>query len=391
MIFHVPSIRPILVTLCLILIVHKGFSQKAFRVKFQDWIEDDDRIRVRSWYAEAETPINSNWDIGIVGMVDSISGATPMGRPPTANKSDWLAYLEEERRAGVINLSQKGEEYDFSFEFGISDEPDYLSRNYAARVSKGLASDTLTLHAGISYNDDEVDSGVPGGPNLGIQTRKTPELMLGVHRVLDPQSTIALNLTYGQPKGYLSDPYKQIGLTETLFPGDPILEKEVFYLYPENRPDERETFVAYLEGTRYFKDLDGSVEASYRFFSDNDGLEGHTYEIQWFQRLGEKFVLRPLYRFYHQKEVDFYNVTLDGTGVSPVTQPSGNSPYYSADYRLSKLHSSTYGLKLTYFHRQDLIFDFAFDQYRMKGKDGVTSQRVYPDAQVFTLGAQWEF
>ena len=107
--FHVPSIRPILVTLCLILIVHKGFSQKAFRVKFQDWIEDDDRIRVRSWYAEAETPLNSNWDIGIVGMVDSISGATPMGKPPTANKSDWLAYLEEERREGEETQCRKNE------------------------------------------------------------------------------------------------------------------------------------------------------------------------------------------------------------------------------------------------------------------------------------------
>lgn len=369
----------------------KSYGQKNLKLKFQDWIEDDDRIKVRSWYAEANTPINDNWDVGVTGMVDTISGATPNGRPPTTNNSEWLAKLNEERKAGILNLNKKGTDYDFSFEVGLSDEPDYLSRSYAAQISRGFAEDTLIVTTGVSYLDDEVDSGVPGGPGLGIQSKKTPELMVGVYRMLDSKSSVSLNLTYGRPKGYLSDPYKQIGATKTLFPGDPVLEKDILYLYPENRPDERDTFTVYLEGKKYFEELDGSVDTSYRFFSDDSGLTGHTIELKWMQRLSEKFVISPLYRIYQQSQADFYNITLDGTGKTPVLQPNGNTPHYSADYRLSELRASTYGLKITYFHRSDLSLDLSLDRYLVNGRDGRTDQRVYPDAQVLTMGMQWEF
>jgi hypothetical protein len=366
-------------------------AQKALRIKYQNWEEDQDRIRVRSWYAEAEATLGSGWSLGVTGMIDAVSGATPMGRPPTATPSDWLVEIEEERRAGIVTLAGKKDDYDFSFEFGLSDEPDYLSRSYAINVSRGFAEDTLSLYAGLSYLDDEVDSGVSGGPGLGIQGKRTPEIMLGVSRILDPKTTLSLNLLYGRPKGYLSDPYKQIGLTEILFPGDLAREREEFYLYPENRPAERETFVAYLEGVRYLEKLNSSVESSYRYFQDNTGLEGHTMEIQWFQRVGEKFVVRPLFRHYLQRASDFYRVSLDGSGITPPVQPDGSSPFYSADYRLSKLRTSTYGLKVTYFHSDVLSVDLAWDRYLMSGRDGLTSQLVYPDAKVLTLGFQYEF
>ena len=217
------------------------------------------------------------------------------------------------------------------------------------------------------------------------------EEMVGVYRMLDSKSSFSLNLTYGRPKGYLSDPYKQIGVTETLFPGDPVLEKDILYLYPENRPDERDTFTAYLEGKKYFEELDGSIDTSYRFFTDDSGLSGHTIELKWMQRLSDKFVIRPVYRFYQQSQADFYNITLDGTGINPILQPNGNTPYYSADYRLSELRASTYGLKITYFHKSDLSFDLSLDRYLVNGRDGLTDQRVYPDARILTLGMQWEF
>ena len=161
-------------------------AQKALRIKYQNWEEDQNRIRVRSWYAESEVKLGQGWNIGVVGLVDTISGATPIGRPPTATPSDWLVEIEEERRAGIVTLSGKKEDYEFSFEFGLSDEPDYLSRSYAINVSRGFAEDTLSLYGGLSYLDDGVDSGVPGGPSLGIQGKRTPEIMLGVRRILDP-------------------------------------------------------------------------------------------------------------------------------------------------------------------------------------------------------------
>ena len=250
-------------------------------------------------------------------MVDTITGST-LGIPPT--EDEWLKTLEDERTAGLISLSKKYQDYQFSFEYGLSDESDYLSRSYAAGISRGFAEDTLTVSAGFSYLDDEVDTSPTGLPGFGIQARRTPEIFLGIERILDPQTTLAFNLTYGRPEGYLSDPYKVVGLMYTLFAGEPY-EMQLMDSHPENRPNERETFAAYFEGVRMFKDLDASAEVSYRFFADDSDLSGHTFEFQWLQRIGDKFVLRPLLRHYIQNQTDFYYVTLDGTDIIPPPPP----------------------------------------------------------------------
>ncbi len=388
---HVFGLKPYILSLLFLFCLAKIYCQKNFKFKYQDWSEDEDRIKVRSWYVESNIDVGKDWKVGVTGMVDSISGATPIGRPPSADKSEWLAELNEKRKAGLVNLYKEGEQFNYSLELGLSDEPDYLSRSYAGQISRGFAEDTLVLTSGFSYMDDNVDSGVPGGPSLGILSKRTKEVMIGLYRMINPTSSVSLNLTYGRPEGYLSDPYKQIGLTETLFPGDPVLERDVFYLYPENRPHKRHTFTAYIEGKKYFENIKSTLETSYRIFADDSDLIGHTFELKWIQRISDSFIIQPSYRFYTQSQADFYKITLDGTGVNPVLQPGANDPHYSADYRLSKFHSNTLGLKLIYFLKPDLSFDISYDRYFVSGKDGITDQRVYPDAQVATLGMQWDF
>ena len=372
------------------LVVFKSFGLKSLKSKYQNWNETDERITVESLYFSAGVEISSSWSLDFVGIYDSISGATPTGKPPTAGTKDWLAYLEEERIAGVLSLSKKGEIVDQTLDLGYSDEPDYLSRTYGYKLSHGFAEDTFVVSAGLSIQDDRVDSSVPGGPGLGIQKKRTPELSLGFYRILNPKTTLVVNLAWSRPNGYLSDPYKQIGITETLYPGDPVNEREVFYLYPENRPDKRNTCVLYTQGVRYFETTNSSAEISYRYFADDAGLSGHTYELGWLKRIGEKVVLQPIGRLYLQDAADYYFTTLDGTSLIPSVQPDGSGPFYSADYRLSQLKTSSFGIKLTYFHKENLSFDLSYDRYHMRGLDGLTSQLAYPKANVFTLGFQWQ-
>ena len=101
--------------------------------------------------------------------------------------------------------------------------------------------------------------------------------------------------------------------------------------------------------------------------------------------------MRPLLRHYWQKQADFYLITLDNSGITPMLKPSGAGSFYSSDHRLSQFEATTYGLKLTYFHRSDLSFDLSYDRYEVEGTDGFTDQRVYPDAGIITLGFQWGF
>ena len=120
--------RKIFFSSLLTLIVFKSFGLKSLKSKYQNWNETEERIKVESLYFSADVEISSTWSLGFVGIYDSISGATPTGKPPKAGTNDWLAYLEEERTAGISSLSRSGEAFDQTFDFGYSDEPDYLSR-----------------------------------------------------------------------------------------------------------------------------------------------------------------------------------------------------------------------------------------------------------------------
>ena len=379
---HSKLLPLVLLTFLLFCRIKKADAQQAFRAKFQDWIEDNDRMRVKSWYFSGEETFNEHWKADIVGLIDSMSGATPNGIQPQ-DSPDWLSQMRERREAFVGSLTYLKDEYSYSFEFGLSDESDYVSRSYAASVNRAMWEETLNLTGGFSFMDDRIDTDVVGGPGMGIQKKHTPDFFIGIERLLDPKTVISLNFTYGRPNGYLSDPYKGVQHTVEPFPGIQFLK-----LTSENRPDERETFIGFLEGKRYFEKLDASIEASYRYFADDRDLVGHTFDLQWFQRFGDSWVLRPGFRYYYQDAANYYTRTLDGTGIDSSAQIYGQAPYYSSDYRITELETLTYGLKLTYFTKGNLNIDIAFDQYDMKGLDGVTSQLLYPNAKVYTVGLQ---
>jgi hypothetical protein len=66
--------------------------------------------------------------------------------------------------------------------------------------------------------------------------------------------------------------------------------------------------------------------------------------------------------------------------------PNPAGPFFSADYRLTKLDTLTYGLKLIWTLAKSCQFDIAWERYEMKGRDGVTSASAFPRANIITAG-----
>ena len=54
----------------------------------------------------------------------------------------------------------------------------------------------------------------------------------------------------------------------------------------------------------------GTLQADYRYFSDDWGIRAHTLEVAWSQALNERWSLRPALRYYTQDAADFYSPTL---------------------------------------------------------------------------------
>jgi hypothetical protein len=66
--------------------------------------------------------------------------------------------------------------------------------------------------------------------------------------------------------------------------------------------------------------------------------------------------------------------------------PDPQGPFYSSDYRLSALRSSTYGLKAIWKATARLQLDLTLAQYEMRGRDGITPQSAFPRASIVTAG-----
>ena len=373
------------------LLLGRASGQNSFRAKYREWIEDNERVEVRSWYAESEHELSTDWSVEVLGTIDAWSGATPTGLPPEnaspTNPDEWLSYVDEEiRNAGQFILSKKTPEYDVDWEYGISDEPDYLSRSYAIRYARKLAGQTLTLHGGLSYHDDQVMD-----TWSGMEKSKTNSIaVIGLHRIVNPNTSITVNLSYYRPKGYLNDPYKIVAAQETIFFSDDTSASTINY-FPENRPNRRNIFVFYTEAFHYNDEVNAGVIGQYRFFRDNYDLSGHTLELEWNKKIEDEWVISPRGRFYRQDQSNFYNSKLRNYQPYFDSPNPASGPYYSSDYRLSSFDSLSLGIKIVRLMREDLKLDFSYDRYKTNGRDSITSDLVYPQANVFSLGFQWDY
>jgi hypothetical protein len=356
-----------------------AWGQNYLRGKYREWIEDNDRVEVRSWYAETEIELENDWSVEFLGTIDAWSGATPNGRPPKESNSNnsWLTVVPEEvRKAGLLKLNKTSKGHDFSVEYGISDEPDYLSRSYAFQYTHKMAADTFFITSGLSMEDDSVKNSV--GDFVG---KTTPTFSLGLTRIIDAFTSITFNVSYSWPSGYLSDPYKKVPINI-----GPVINTE-----PENRPDKRNFFVLYSRLSRYLESLKIGMHFNYRYFLDDYDLEGNTLELETIKRVGDKWVYSASYRFYHQNQTSFYDPRVRLPGPYIISPDASNGPFYSADHRLSSFNSQTVGLKVTHFFTDKLHIDAGYDRYFTRGQDNVTDQRVYPNANIFTLGLQWVY
>ena len=379
---------------CLIILqlfIGRMTGQNSFRAKYREWIEDNDRVEVRSWYAESEHDLTNGWAVEVLGTIDAWSGATPTGLPPEksspSNPNEWLSYVEEEvRNAGQLILTKKTPEYEIDWEHGISDEPDYLSRSYAIRYAHKLASQTLIINGGLFYHDDEVKdlwSGIE-------KSKSNTGLVLGIHRLLNPNTAITCNLSFLRPEGYLNDPYKIVAAQETFFFGD---GSSVSTINPfrENRPNRRNIFILFSEVSHFSDELNAGALGNYRYFQDNYDLQGHTFELEWNKKIDDEWIVSPRGRFYRQSQSNFYQSEIREYQSYLDNPNPHNGPFYSSDYRLSSFDSLSLGIKIVHMVKDDLKIDFSYDRYRTKGRDSITSQLVYPQANVFSFGFQWDY
>jgi hypothetical protein len=369
---------PFALALMLYLIVENwAAADDHFDYKFEYYAEAKDRVQVQTHTGLFEQSL-APW-LAVRGSVvhDGISGATPTGGPPPAGSQQVaLAKLEDARTAGTLETDLRFDSHTLRPGLALSYENDYESITPSLNYLVDFNQRNTTVHLGVSHNFDRLTAGTYLGPK--DQDRDSTDFLLGVAQVLTPGSLLSATLTLGTAAGYLSDPYK--GFRFTAYP-DPNA------LFPEQRPGHRTKQIFSLSLNQSVEALNASPELSYRFYHDSFGIFAHTAALEWFQNVGQRVVLAPLFRYYQQSAADFYRLSFDADPSDPSNPNNALVPqFYSSDYRLSQLRTLTYGLTVMVRVRKWLSLDAAYKRYEMRGLDSETARSNYPKANVYTIG-----
>jgi hypothetical protein len=382
-----PSARPCAVPLALLLLLARpaARAEDFLDYKVVDYAETGDRIGVRTQVLDAGQDLGVDTHLGLILTNDAIAGASPTGLPAPAGSGQVpLAYLTDHRKEWEGDLARQVGPVNVAVGATESREHDYVSRGWSLNTLSDFNRQNTTLLAGIGGHDDDVESFYTfARPYL---PRHAMSAVLGVKQLIDPLTSVSLNVTWSRETGYLDDQYKLVEKTLELVPGS-------FFptAFHEDLPGSHTFIAAFASVDRAFPQVRGAIEASYRLYSDSYGVLASTAEVSWQQKIGRRITLAPDVRLHEQGAARFYHYDLDATDITPTQIPNPGGPNYSSDYRLSSLWTSTFGLKLTCSLGDRVRADLAYDRYAMHGRDGVTPGSAYPSANILSAGARFSW
>ena len=256
------------------------------------------------------------WEVQASAAVDIITGASPQlvsNASGTPVQSISGASINDRRNTGDVKVTRRFGDFSLSASRALSKENDYHSKSFGLEGRLDLNQRNTTLVAGYGASNDRVLSRDDVRLN---ERRDTREYLAGVTQLLSPTALVQSTLAWSRGKGWYNDPYK---LTFTFFPdGLPLL-------MADRRPDHRDTFAWLTRYRRHFPEAHGTLQADYRYYSDDWGIRAHTLEVAWQHALSERWAVRPALRYYTQDAADFYSPTV----------PTPRPEILSSDQRLA--------------------------------------------------------
>lgn len=336
---------------------------------FLYYSESNGRVNVAEPVVSVSKEINEDEYLKFKLVYDVLSGSTPYGAVPTtevqtftkpsgrgtyttpagelplnssfrdqrfAIGADWVLPIDRLKRVTLGgNFSN---EYDFnSLATSATYAQDTSDRNRTYTIGIGYTADTWNPVGGknpeLTYM---IKGGFDQGDKGGSDTKSTMDFMLGLTQVINRSTIMQFNLGQSQSSGYLTDPYRFISVLQgTGKLTNNINITEFPYLY-EKRPDSRSRSTFFWRTVHHLNE--DVVNFSYRYFTDDWGINSQTLDLKYRYELGKKQYLQPHLRYYTQTSADFYaNYLLESDVAS--------TEFISADYRLSEFVGTTIGLK----------------------------------------------
>ncbi|TRX03263.1 DUF3570 domain-containing protein [Candidatus Methylobacter oryzae] len=349
-----------------------GRVEETYNADFQygHYAESNQRMQVDIFEGALSAPIGKSMTASVNLVRDMVSGASPIynykdeqgriqqvisGASPSSSCGESIC---EQRDAVSSGLTYFLDSAAINAGGGFSREHDYTSRYFNTNMSLDLNKKLTTLNFGASVAFDEIapSPSAWNSRDMNFKSHKTSQqYLLGVAQVIDKDSLVQSNMTFGYQSGFLSDPYKWVAF----YDGNNFSDFQ-----QDKRPQQKFQWAWLNQYVRHFGALNNAaLHLDYRFTTDDWGVNSHTFEASWHQPIVDNWQIIPRFRYYSQDKADFYQPVFDGN--------SANYAAYSSDYRLAGFGAFSGGLKLSKEITQikpfsQLKFQTGFEYYNHK-------------------------
>ncbi len=386
---------------CSLLAFGTAQAEDYVSVQYVHYDEDSGRTTVMSPALEVSKDFGTDYTLKASLVLDSISGASPSWYDASSGASafsrgdtsannvtyDAIEY-DDTRTAGSIALTTRFASRDeLTVGYSRSYERDYEANELSAEYLYNLdSSRNRTLSFGLSYqfnrvlveeyssannrlrdddddDDDDYDSSSGASQSFDINVL-TAEI--GFTQVLSPTSLAKASVFFINEDGYLSNPYMNVVRNYNLN------NSGTAEVTAENKPDTRTSYGLTLQYITALSDVLSS-NTSYRFYSDDWGINSHTINTELYYEYGDHWLFGGGLRYYVQSEADFYN---------GAKEYFTNETYASSDRRMSDFNAVSYKVSATYHVNGDWSVNSGISYY---------DQSKHFDAIYYTAGLKYYF
>lgn len=329
-----------------------GRVEETYNADFQygHYSESSSRIDVNTYEGALSAPIGKSMTASVALVKDMVAGASPRYND-LDSKGNVRQVISGQNINNVVSGASKpnsqcgksicdtrdGISPSLTYFFdngsvnlngGFSRENDYTSRYVGTTISRDFNKKLTTANFGVSLAFDEID---PTGRPALKGSKTTQQYLLGVSQIINKDTLLLSNVTFGYNTGYLSDPYKLVYFYDN---------GQFVDFRRDTRPREKFQFAWLTQYVRHFGDLnDAALHIDYRFSTDSWGINAHTAEVSWHQPVGDGWQIIPRVRYYSQDQADFYYEVGNGQALQ--------KGVYSSDYRLADFGAVTAGLHIS--------------------------------------------
>jgi Protein of unknown function (DUF3570) len=259
----------------------------------------------------------------VIGGRGNASSLTSASRSDTRFYPSLNWSIKDEKQGLVVGINAAySTEYDYKskgWSLNIAKTSKDQSREFSAKLQ--AFKDTWT----VIYPFELTPKGYGDGSHwttlpVDHKPRNSYEASFALAQVINRKFQMALLADVAYQEGLLATKYQRVYFTDGS-------------VHAETLPDKRLKIPVALRAS-YFLNENVILRGYYRFYKDDWGLSGHTFNLETPIKITNFVSISPFYRFYTQQQARYF---------APYKMHTVEDAYYSSDYDISTFTSQYFG------------------------------------------------